>query len=143
MGEVMLKIPGTERVWLGADLNGHIGEGLMDMVTILGSFGLECGMRNEEREKILEFVAANNLAVTNTYFKKRESRRIIYTSGDVNSQVDYVICRRSELKRVQDCKVSLGEALEKQHKIVIFTATIKTDKEQKQKDQENTMVEAK
>ena len=124
MGVVMLKIPGTEGVWLGADLNGHIGEGLDGYGNHIGKFGVR--VLNEEGEKILEFVPANNLDVTNTCIKKGESRKITYTSDDVNSQVDYVICRRSELKRVQDCKVLPGEAVAKQHKILICTATIKT-----------------
>ncbi|XP_047475986.1 uncharacterized protein LOC125029851 [Penaeus chinensis] len=109
MGEVMLEIPGTEKVWIGADLNGHVGGGVDGYGSNIGKFGSET--RNEEGDKILEFVAANNLAITNTYFQKSDSRRITYTSGSVNSQVDYSICRRSELKRVQGCKVLPGEAV--------------------------------
>lgn len=60
------------------------------------------------------------MAVTNTYFKKRDSRRITYTSGGVNSQADYVMCRRNELKRAQDRMVLPGEAIAKQYKVVIY-----------------------
>ncbi|XP_047486527.1 craniofacial development protein 2-like [Penaeus chinensis] len=128
MGEVMLEIPGTEKVWIGADLNGHVG-GVDGYGSNIGKFGF--GTRNEEGDKILEFVAANNLAITNTYFQKSDSRRITYTSGGVNSQVDYIVCRRSELKRVQDCKVLPGEAVAKQHKVVTCTATVKAEKTKK------------
>ncbi|XP_047502966.1 uncharacterized protein LOC125048346 [Penaeus chinensis] len=129
MGEVMLEIPGTEKVWIGADLNGHVGGGVDGYGSNIGKFGF--GTRNEEGDNILEFVAANNLAITNTYFQKSDSRRITYTSGGVNSQVDYIICRRSELKRVQDCKVLPGEAVAKQHKVVTCTATVKAEKTKK------------
>ncbi|XP_063615696.1 craniofacial development protein 2-like [Penaeus indicus] len=129
VSEVMVKIPRTERVWIGADLNGHVGGGAQGYGDNIGKFGF--GTRNEEGQTILDFVAANNLAVTNTYFKKKDSRKITYTSGGVNSQVDYVICRRSELKRVQDCKVLPGEAVAKQHKVVICTATMKTETRKK------------
>ena len=81
-------------MWLGADLNGHIGEGADGYGNNIMKFGV--GVWNEEGEKILEFIVTNILAVTNTYFKKRESRRITYTSGDLNTQVDYVIHRKSE-----------------------------------------------
>ena len=39
----------------------------MEMVAILGSLGFDCGMR-----KVKNFVlhGSNNLAITNTYFKK-------------------------------------------------------------------------
>ncbi|XP_047487973.1 uncharacterized protein LOC125038499 [Penaeus chinensis] len=100
MGEVMLEIPGTEKVWIGADLNGHVGGGV-------DGYGSNIG------------------------------KRITYTSGGVNSQVDYIICR-SELKRVQDCKVLPGEAVAKQHKVVTCTATVKAEKTKKRERTKKT-----
>ena len=44
---------------------------------------------------------ANSMAVVNTYFQKRLSRRVTYTSGGLNTQVDYIMCRKKEVKRVQ------------------------------------------
>ena len=73
-------------------------------------------------------MAANNLAVINTYFKKNESRKINYTGGGLNSQVDYVICKRSQFKRMQDCRVLSSEAVAKQHKVVICTGTIRLER---------------
>ncbi|XP_037773661.1 craniofacial development protein 2-like [Penaeus monodon] len=92
LSEVMVKIPRTERVWIGADLNGHVGGGSARIWRQHGKFGF--GTRNEEGQTILDFVAANNLAVTNTYFKKKDSRKITYTSGGVNSQV--ALCHMQE-----------------------------------------------
>ena len=41
--------------------------------------------------------------------------------------MDYVLCRRSQLKEVGDCKVFAGECVAKQHRMVIgkMTLTVK------------------
>ena len=41
-------------------------------------------------------------------------------------QVDYILCRMRELKRVRDCKVLPKEAAAKQHKVVVCNAEIIT-----------------
>ncbi|XP_037794179.1 uncharacterized protein LOC119589655 [Penaeus monodon] len=130
VSEVMVKKPRTERVWIWGTSERTCGW-WSATIRRQQTVKIWVGTRNEEGQTILDFVAANNLAVTNTYFKKKDSRKITYTSGGVNSQVDYVICRRSELKRVQDCKVLPGEAVAKQHKVVICTATMKTETRKK------------
>ncbi|XP_037774633.1 uncharacterized protein LOC119571366, partial [Penaeus monodon] len=73
VSEVMVKIPRTERVWIGADLNGHVGGGAQGYGDNIGKLGLERGTKKGRPS--WDFVAANNLAVTNTYFKKKDSRR--------------------------------------------------------------------
>ncbi|XP_037774002.1 uncharacterized protein LOC119570264 [Penaeus monodon] len=66
----MLKIPRTERVGIGADLNGHVGGGRKGIWRNIGKFGF--GTRNEEGQTILDFVAANKPGGHNTYFKKKD-----------------------------------------------------------------------
>ena len=90
-------------------------------------------MRNEEGDNIVEFAIAHQVAIVNTYFQKRLSRRITYTSG-VHMQVDYIVCRRKELKRVRDCKALPKEAAAKQHKVVVCNEEmIKRGKQRTQK----------
>ena len=50
-----------------------------------------------------------DLAVVNTYFKKKDERRVTYKSGGKNTQVAYVMCRRRDLKEMCDCKVMVNE----------------------------------
>ena len=50
------------------------------------------GVRKNEGDRIVDFATANQLAIANTSFKKRASRRSTYTSGGWNTQVDYILC---------------------------------------------------
>ncbi|XP_047492419.1 uncharacterized protein LOC125041473 [Penaeus chinensis] len=59
------------------------------------------------------------MAVVNTYFQKRLTRRETYTSGGQSTQVDYIMCKRRELMTIQDCYVLPKEAVAKQHKLVV------------------------
>ena len=49
------------------------------------------GASNSEGESILEFAVAHDLLVGNILFKKRDSHLITYTSGNLRSQVDYIL----------------------------------------------------
>ena len=93
LGSAMTKIPRSETVWLGADPNGHVGEENHGAASseVTGRYGV--GVRNNEGDRI---VAANQLAIANT-FKKRTSKRSTYTSGGRNKQVDYILCWRTDL----------------------------------------------
>ena len=46
LDEAVGKIPCNERVWIGGDLNGHVGEGNAGEEVFMGRFGL--GVRNAE-----------------------------------------------------------------------------------------------
>ena len=128
MGEVMQKQADGANVWIGADFNGYVGEGNVGVELNIGEHRV--GRRNDEDDRIVEFAAVNNLAVTNTYSKKRLARKITYTSGDKNSQVDYILCRRREMHNLQDCYVLPGELVAKQHKVVVCRTVIKTNGKQ-------------
>ena len=136
LGDLLTRIPEAEVVWIGADLNGHVGAGSRGASEVLGKHGV--GMRNEEGDNLVEFAIAHQLAIVNTYFQKRLSRRITYTSGGVHTQVDYILCRRKELKRVRDCKVLPKEAAAKQHKVVACNAEIITRGKQRTQRQKKT-----
>ncbi|KAK3516824.1 hypothetical protein QTP70_023703 [Hemibagrus guttatus] len=83
LDEVMESIPTGERVVIGADFNGHVGEG-------------------------------------NTGDgQKREEHRVTYKSGGRSTQVDYILCRRGNLKEISDCKVVVGESVARQHRMVV------------------------
>ena len=124
LGGLVAKIPEKDTVWIGADLNGHVEVGNQDASKAIGKYGV--GERNDSGDRIVEFAMANELAVVNTYFKKRSSRCITYASGGKEAQVDYILCRRRELKTVQDCKVLPNEAVAKQHKLVISKLELET-----------------
>ena len=65
--------------------------------------------RNAEGQMVVDFATRMEMAVVNTYFKKREEHRVTYKSGGRSTQVDYIMCRRAYLKEIGDCKVIAGD----------------------------------
>ena len=114
MNQVM---QGREKIWIGGDLNGHVGEGSKGNEECMGN--CEMGIRNEEGERIISFAKAESLAFVNTYFKKEINKLITYSSGQHKTQIDYFMCRKSDLKSVKDCKVIPGDYVAKQHRPVV------------------------
>ncbi|KAK3550401.1 hypothetical protein QTP86_025175 [Hemibagrus guttatus] len=79
LDEVMESIPTGERVVIGADFNGHVGEGNTGDEEVMGKFGVK--ERNLEGQMVVDFAKRMDMAVVNTYFQKREEHRVTYKSG--------------------------------------------------------------
>ncbi|KAK3573700.1 hypothetical protein QTP86_032065, partial [Hemibagrus guttatus] len=77
--EVMESIPTVERVVIGADFNGHVGEGNTGDEEVMGKFGVK--ERNLEGQMVVDFAKRMDMAVVNTNFQKREEHRVTYKSG--------------------------------------------------------------
>ena len=102
---------------LGADLNGHVGEGNIGDDGIMGTYG--AGTKNKEGSVVVDFAKRMDLVIVNTYFKKKDKHRVTYKSGRKITQIDYVMCRRRKLKEMCDCKVIVNEFVAKQHRMVV------------------------
>ncbi|KAK3506363.1 hypothetical protein QTP70_000997 [Hemibagrus guttatus] len=122
LDEVMESIPTGERVVMGADFNGHVGEGNTGDEEVIGKFGVK--ERNLEGQMVVDFAKRMDMAVVNTYFQKREEHRVTYKSGGRSTQVDYILCRRGNLKEISDCKVVVGESVARQHRMVVCRMTL-------------------
>ncbi|KAK3564031.1 hypothetical protein QTP86_006945 [Hemibagrus guttatus] len=109
LDEVMESIPTGERVVIGADFNGHVDEGNTGDEEVMGKFGVK--ERNLEGQMVVDFAKRMDMGVVNTYFQKREEHRVTYKSGGRRTQVDYILCRRGNLKEISDCKVVMGESV--------------------------------
>ena len=83
----------------------------------MGRYG--AGTRNKKGSIIVNFGKRMDLAIVNTYFKKKDENRATYKSGGKSTQVDYVMCRRRNSKEMCDCKVILNECVAKQHRMVV------------------------
>ncbi|KAK3566848.1 hypothetical protein QTP86_004547 [Hemibagrus guttatus] len=79
LDEVMESIPTGERVVIGADFNGHVGEGNRGDEEVMGKFGVR--ERNLEGQMVVDFAKRMDMAVVNTYFQKREEHRVTYKTG--------------------------------------------------------------
>ncbi|KAK3517926.1 hypothetical protein QTP70_027537, partial [Hemibagrus guttatus] len=69
LDEVMESIPTGERVVIGADFNGHVGEGNTGDEEVMGKFGVK--ERNLEGQMVVDFAKRMDMGVVNTYFQKR------------------------------------------------------------------------
>ena len=126
LDEVVESIPKEERVVIGADFNGHVGEGNRGDENVMGRYGDKA--RNAEGQMVVDFATRMEMAVVNTYFKKREEHRVTYKSGGRSTQVDYIMCRRAYLKEIGDCKVIAGDNVAKQHRLLVCRMTLETRK---------------
>ncbi|XP_065672208.1 uncharacterized protein LOC136090032 [Hydra vulgaris] len=126
LDEVVLQAPIEERMILGADFNGHVGEGNSGDEEVMGRYGVK--ERNTEEQVVVDFAKRIKMAVVNTCFKKKEEHRVTYKSGGRGTQVDYIFCRRRNLKEVSDCKMVPGESEAKQIRIVICMMILEVKK---------------
>ncbi|KAK3508911.1 hypothetical protein QTP70_013722 [Hemibagrus guttatus] len=136
LDEVIESIPTGERVVIGADFNGHVGEGNTGDEEVMGKFGVK--ERNLEGQMVVDFAKRMDMAVINTYFQKSSEHRVTYKSGSRRTQVDYILCRRGNLKEINDCKVVVGESVARQHRMVVCRMTLMVCKTKRSKIEKKT-----
>ena len=128
------KIPPAEILIPVGDWNGHVGTDAGVYHVVHGGHGY--GIRNSDGERILEFATANGLRIGNTWFKKRNSHLITYSSGGCSTQLDYILYRKSFSRAVSNVKVIAGypeKELVKQHHLVVCDFTVHTPSAKKRK----------
>ena len=117
MDGLIRTVSSSEKLFIGGDLNGHVGSTSVGFEVAHGGFGY--GSRNQEGEDILDFATAFDLMIANTFFRKRESHLVTYRSGHSSSQIDFVLTRRGDRRACVDCKVIPGECVVSQHRLVV------------------------
>ena len=116
---------GQTMLCFAGDFNAHIGG---DEESI-GRFGW--GTRNGEGRELVEMLRRNGLAVAGTFFQKKESHKITYRSGRHKPELDLLVVRQQQLRRVKDCKALAGEYVITQHKPVVFEVRMEKWKEKR------------
>ena len=131
--DMVRSVPIGEKLFIGGDLNGHVGTSNTGFEGVHGGFGY--GSRNQEGEDVLSFALAYDMIVANTLFKKRESHLVTFSSGQHSSQIDFVLSRREDRRACLDCKVISGESVVPQHKLLVadfrFRIRVQRDKRAK------------
>ena len=122
LDEAIQSIPRDERVVIGADFNGHVGAGNRGDEEAMGRFGIQ--ERNAEGQMVVDFAKRMEMAVVNTFFQKRQEHRVTYKSGGRSTQIDYILCRRCNLKEISDCKVVVGESVARQYRMLVSRMTL-------------------
>jgi len=74
--QVLQSIPRHEKLFLGGDFNGYIGEKAYGYVRTHGGFGF--GVRNSGGVTLLDFATAFDLTIGNSLFKKREEHLVTF-----------------------------------------------------------------
>ena len=114
---VIASVPDDETLVLAGDMNGHVGENSLGFEGVHGGNGF--GNRNPDGLRLLDFCVANQLAITNTFFNKSIPRLITFSSGGNETQIDYLLVRRSQLKWVKNVNVISSEECISQHKLLV------------------------
>ena len=136
LDEAIQSIPRDERVVIGADFNGHVGAGNRGDEEAMGRFGIQ--ERNAEGQMVVDFAKRMEMAVVNTFFQKRQEHRVTYKSGGRSTQIDYILCRRCNLKEISDCKVVVGESVARQHRMLVCRMTLVVRKTKRTKAEQRT-----
>ena len=96
------------------DFNGHVGKCAEGFEGIHGGYGI--GKRNVEGRMLLDFCVQKELCVANTWYKKRDERKVTYSSGGNDTEIDFVLVGKEKRKYLRDVKVIPGEL---QHRLVV------------------------
>jgi hypothetical protein len=107
----------SEKLFIGRDLNGHVGSTGVGFDVVHVGFGYES--RNQEGDGILNFALTYDLFVVNTLFRKRVSHLVTFSSGQHCSQIDFILTRREDRHACLDCKMIPGDCAVPQHKLVV------------------------
>jgi hypothetical protein len=118
------------------DLDVHINVLHYGLILHIGFEGVHGGFgygdRNQEGKDILDFAVAYDLLVVSTFFRKRQSHLVTFSSSHHSSQIDFVLTRRIDRRACLDCKVIPGECVVAQHKLLVadfrFHAHVSRDK---------------
>ncbi|MCJ8733936.1 hypothetical protein PDJAM_G00229520 [Pangasius djambal] len=93
LDEVIESIPMGERVVIGADFNGHVGEGNTGDEEVMGKSGVK--ERNLEGQMVVDFAKRMDMAVVNTYFQKRDEHRVLPDDWETTAEVIRVTGRKA------------------------------------------------
>ena len=110
-------VSSLEQLIISGDWNGHIGSHSTAFENVHG--GQVLGKRNNEGERLLEFAVANQLVVSNSWFKKKFENLVTYQSRECKTQIDYILYKRSFRKMISNVKVIVGEECATQHRLVV------------------------
>ena len=65
---------------------------------------------------LLDFCDQKELCVPNTWYKKKDKRKVTYSSGGNDTEIDFVLVGKKKRKYLCDVKVISGEL---QHRLVV------------------------
>ena len=87
------------------------------------------GERNMEGKLLLEFCDEKELCLAYTWFRKGEKRKVTYSAGGNESEIDFVLVEKGNRKYMRDVKIIPGEL---QHRLKVVEDLVKKKVRRKQ-----------
>ena len=111
------------------DWNAKVGS--QETPGVTGRFGL--GIRNEARQRLIEFCQENALVITNTFFQQHKRRLYTWTSpdGQYQNQIDYILYSRRWRSFIQSLKTRPGADCGSDRELLIAIFRLKLKKVRK------------
>ena len=113
------RIPASEFLIPCGDWNGHVGCAYTGYREVHDGMGYGRPEPDAEGERTLEYALAFDLLLGNTCFKKRDSHLITYKSGNIATQIVFILFHRTRPKHVTDVKVIPGKEVALQHQLLV------------------------
>ena len=112
----------NEMIVIGGDFNAQVGGWSPEYLEEHGKHAF--GVGNKEGERLLESLQALELFAADTGFKKKQEQLITYRSAGHDTQVDYILVRKENKKRIKNAKVLLFEAVTRQHRLLVTDVVV-------------------
>ena len=118
--------PKRDVLFIIGDWNAKVGSQETSGVT--GKFGL--GVRNEVRQRLIDFCQEKALVRANTLFQQHKRRLYTWTSpdGQHQNQIDYIFCNQRWRSSIQSAKTRPGAACGSDHELLIAKFRLKLKK---------------
>ncbi|XP_070041597.1 uncharacterized protein [Nicotiana tomentosiformis] len=122
LDEMVCGILHTERLFIGGDINSHIEATSGEYYDVHGGFSF--GDRNGVGTSVLDFARAFDLVIGNLSLPKKREHLVIFWSSVAETQIDYLLCRKSDRGLCTDCKVIPSENLSTLHRFLVMDLEI-------------------
>ena len=118
--------PVKDVLFIIRDWNAKVGS--QEIPGVTGKCGL--GVRNEARQRLIEFCQENALVIANTLFQQHKRRVYTWISpdGQYRNQIDYIICSQRWRSSIQSAKTRLGADCGSDHELLIAIFRLKLKK---------------
>ena len=121
--------PKKDVLFIIRDWNAKVGS--QEIPGVTAKFGH--GVRNEARQRLIEFCQENALIITNTLFQEHKRGLYMWTSSDgqYRNQIDYILCSQRWRRSIQSAKTRPGADCGSDHELLIAKFRLKLKKIEK------------
>ncbi|XP_070050871.1 uncharacterized protein [Nicotiana tomentosiformis] len=117
----MGKVLHIDKLFIGGDFNGHIGAMRgMTMYMVALVFGDRIGGGTS----LLDFARVFDLMIANSSFPKKMEHLVTFRCSVAETQIDYLLCRKSNRGLCTNCKVIPSENLSTLHRLLVMDLEI-------------------